>query len=108
MSAPDVLEGRHTSLLALAEDAGRQAAEAAADIETLKSQLVGDASADANAEYQAALDRLSAAKETRVEVDAALERLSAGTYGVCLVCGNAIPAERLDLRPQTPTCVGCS
>ena len=108
MSARDVLEDRRTSLLALAEDAARQAAEAAADIETLKSQLVGDASADANAEYQAALDRLSAAKETRVGVDAALERLAAGTYGVCLVCGNPIPAERLDLRPQTPTCVGCS
>ena len=108
MSAPDVIEDRRTILLALAEDARRQAAEAAADIETLKSQLVGDASADANAEYQAALDRLAAAHETRVEVEAALERLATGSYGVCQVCGDQIPAERLDLRPQTPTCVGCS
>lgn len=108
MSQPDVLDARRTTLLDLAADARRQATEAAADIETLKTQLVGDASADANAEYQGALDRLAAAKETQVDVDAALERLTAGTYGICQQCGSPIPAGRLELRPHTPTCVGCS
>ena len=108
MTASDVLEDRRTRLLELVEEAKRQATEASDDIETLKTQLVGDASADANAEYQAALDRLSAAKATEIEVDQALERLASGTYGVCQQCGNAIPAGRLELRPQTPTCVACS
>ena len=39
------------------------------------------------------------------EVDAALERLLNGTYGVCMVCGRAIPAGRLEARPTTTTCV---
>lgn len=39
------------------------------------------------------------------EVDAALERLAAGEYGTCVVCGTAIPAERLELLPQTRFCV---
>ena len=39
------------------------------------------------------------------EVDAALARVADGTYGVCLVCGRAIPAGRLEARPTTTTCV---
>jgi RNA polymerase-binding transcription factor DksA len=39
------------------------------------------------------------------EVDAALERLRDGTYGVCVVCGRAIPAGRLEARPTTTVCV---
>lgn len=108
MSAPDTVEDRRASLLELGDDARRQAAEAAADMEALKTELVGDASADANAEYQAAIDRLTAAKETQLEVDQAIGRLASGDYGICRDCGNPIPAERLDLRPQTPTCVACS
>jgi DnaK suppressor protein len=42
------------------------------------------------------------------QVDAALARLDDGTYGVCLVCGRAIPAERLEVRPSAATCVGCA
>ena len=51
--------------------------------------------------------RRSAASE-RAEVDAALERVAAGTYGVCVVCGRAIPAARLEARPFATTCVGCA
>lgn len=39
------------------------------------------------------------------EVDAALERVAAGTYGRCEVCGQPIPAGRLDARPTARTCV---
>lgn len=41
-------------------------------------------------------------------IDAALERLDAGTYGVCQVCGRAIPDERLEAIPWAATCVSCS
>lgn len=39
------------------------------------------------------------------EVDEALDRLDQGTYGRCQVCGRDIPAERLELVPETPYCV---
>ncbi|SOC56866.1 TraR/DksA family transcriptional regulator [Ornithinimicrobium cerasi] len=39
------------------------------------------------------------------DVDAALERLADGTYGVCEVCGQPIPAGRLEARPTARTCV---
>ncbi|HLZ48799.1 MAG TPA: TraR/DksA C4-type zinc finger protein [Candidatus Limnocylindria bacterium] len=39
------------------------------------------------------------------EVEDALVRLDAGTYGTCVACGKQIPAERLELVPETPYCV---
>jgi DnaK suppressor protein len=41
------------------------------------------------------------------EVLAALDRLAAGTYGRCTQCGSAIGIERLEILPQTPTCMRC-
>jgi len=44
--------------------------------------------------------------QTRLsQVDAALHRLDDGTYGTCAACGKPIPAERLELVPETPYCV---
>ena len=43
-----------------------------------------------------------------VEIDAALARIDDGTYGVCAVCGQLIPAARLEVRPTATTCVGCA
>jgi len=53
------------------------------------------------------LDASSAAMfERRLrEVDDALRRIDDGTYGKCIACGQAIPAERLELVPETPYCV---
>ncbi|QKE86015.1 TraR/DksA family transcriptional regulator [Arthrobacter sp. NEB 688] len=39
------------------------------------------------------------------ELDAALARVAAGTYGVCEVCGEPVPAGRLEARPTARTCV---
>lgn len=39
------------------------------------------------------------------QIDAALARLDAGTFGVCDVDGNDIPAERLDVLPWATRCV---
>lgn len=44
--------------------------------------------------------------EARVgQVDDALRRLDDGSYGICAMCGKPIPAERLELVPETPYCV---
>lgn len=45
------------------------------------------------------------AREHLLEVDAALRRVADGTYGVCEVCGRAVPAARLEARPTARTCV---
>jgi DnaK suppressor protein len=52
----------------------------------------------AHALRQAARRRLS-------EIDAALDRIARGTYGVCAVCGDPIPAARLAARPFAMRCV---
>ena len=41
-------------------------------------------------------------------IDAALERINAGTYGVCVRCGEDISEERLDAVPTTPLCRNCA
>jgi DnaK suppressor protein len=58
--------------------------------------------------------KLEYAKELSIEqntldllskVTHALERVAAGTYGICEVCGNAIPVERLDVLPYSTLCI---
>jgi len=39
------------------------------------------------------------------EIDDALERIEQGTYGVCAVCGNEIPEERLAAVPYASLCI---
>ncbi len=41
------------------------------------------------------------------EVERALGKLETGTYGLCDRCGNAIPAARLEILPQTNLCLRC-
>ena len=41
------------------------------------------------------------------EIDDALERIDAGTYGVCVRCGQPIPEERLTAVPYAVLCVPC-
>ncbi|MBA2955916.1 TraR/DksA family transcriptional regulator [Nocardioides sp. MAH-18] len=48
------------------------------------------------------------AEEHLRAIDAAQARLDEGRYGVCVVCGKPIPAERLEVRPTAATCVACA
>ena len=57
------------------------------------------------AQAQALLDRALA---RLADLDAALDRAGSGGYGVCVVCGGPIGAERLAARPGTDRCVGCA
>jgi RNA polymerase-binding transcription factor DksA len=41
-------------------------------------------------------------------IDEALALMEAGTYGSCVVCGEAIPPERLEVRPLSVRCVRCA
>ncbi len=49
----------------------------------------------------------SAARKSVAEMDAALARIEAGSYGVCVGCGEAIPGARLEAVPEATHCVGC-
>ncbi|MEV0040407.1 TraR/DksA C4-type zinc finger protein [Streptomyces sp. NPDC050804] len=51
---------------------------------------------------------LAQAKDRLADLDQALERLERGDYGRCEVCGEPIPAERLEVRPAASTCVSCA
>lgn len=51
-------------------------------------------------------DRVSGALASQA-LNEALERLRDGTYGNCIYCGNAIPAGRLLVIPETTHCLGC-
>jgi len=42
------------------------------------------------------------------EINAALQRIEAGTYGVCISCGEDIAKPRLEARPSSFECVDCA
>ncbi|GGT03492.1 hypothetical protein GCM10010286_30920 [Streptomyces toxytricini] len=41
------------------------------------------------------------------EIEEAFARLDDGSYGTCLSCSAAVPAERLEILPYTRYCVAC-
>ena len=46
--------------------------------------------------------------QTRIHlIRDALKRVRAGIYGACLICRSPIPYERLEVIPETKTCVDC-
>lgn len=42
-----------------------------------------------------------------VEAVEALERIRSGEYGICVDCGNKIPAARLQIKPEATRCIRC-
>jgi DnaK suppressor protein len=42
------------------------------------------------------------------QILAALDRLKSGTYGRCVGCKRVIPFARLEILPETQTCIGCA
>ncbi|CAM5524629.1 DnaK suppressor protein OS=Streptomyces antimycoticus OX=68175 GN=SSPO_088610 PE=4 SV=1 [Streptomyces antimycoticus] len=51
---------------------------------------------------------LAQARDQLTALDEALERLDRDDYGRCAVCGEQIPAERLEVRPAADSCVRCA
>ncbi|MEU8300347.1 TraR/DksA C4-type zinc finger protein [Micromonospora sp. NPDC048909] len=50
---------------------------------------------------------IAATRQSLDEVAGALRRIADGSYGVCERCQGDIPAERLEIRPQSRFCVPC-
>ena len=48
---------------------------------------------------------IQGAREHLAGVEAGLVRLEQGSYGICEVCHQPIPAARLDARPTARTCI---
>jgi RNA polymerase-binding transcription factor DksA len=46
-------------------------------------------------------------REALDEIEEALRLIDQGGYGLCSVCGNAIPYERLEAVPAARRCVSC-
>lgn len=54
--------------------------------------------------------RLALEKQTRInlaEIELALEKFKKGTYGLCDICGQPIPADRLEAVPYANLCLSC-
>lgn len=49
-----------------------------------------------------------AALEEIRQIRGALARMEAGSYGVCVGCGDQIPSGRLQIVPFATRCVGCA
>lgn len=64
-------------------------------------------SGQATAEKARLLSVAASLLETLNEVNAALARMDSGKFGVCENCGDEIPTERLEARPQARLCVRC-
>ncbi|MFD1938195.1 MULTISPECIES: TraR/DksA family transcriptional regulator [Nonomuraea] len=56
---------------------------------------------------QGVLADLAATERSITEIHLCLERLSDRSYGRCAGCGEAIPFERLKIRPLTRHCMPC-
>jgi RNA polymerase-binding protein DksA len=50
----------------------------------------------------------SEAVQQIAEIGAALQRLEAGTYGICVSCGEPIGEGRLRVRPAATQCLDCA
>jgi len=42
------------------------------------------------------------------QIQSALERIKAGTYGICLGCGQSVGEKRLEAVPHAATCINCA
>jgi RNA polymerase-binding protein DksA len=96
--ARELLERRHTDLEAIVraatDDTGSMDEPVdAADVatETLERELDQSVRGSAEASLQ--------------DVDRAVQRIEKGTYGICPVCKEPIPDERLEARPEAEFCV---
>ncbi|MEO1497745.1 MAG: TraR/DksA C4-type zinc finger protein [Planctomycetota bacterium] len=61
-----------------------------------------------NFEQEFNLSVLETEEDTISAIDDALKRIEAGVFGICTVCGEPIPKQRLNAIPYTPMCVRCA
>ncbi len=80
------------------------------DVRHIEKPLEQDFSEQAvETENDQVLDALGNAARTEVEkIKQAISRIDAGTYGVCLNCGEPIKRERLSVLPYANYCIRCA
>lgn len=104
--ARELLTGELSALderLRAAEDNREDASADPSGPEGALSQHPGDYGTEVNTTMEADLS-VNTIEGQRRRVQDALERLDAGEYGRCRVCGRDIDDERLEARPEVPTC----
>jgi DnaK suppressor protein len=75
----------------------------------LDQTAVGRLSRIDNLQTQGLTAGLQAREQARLgQILEALRRMEAGTYGTCVVCGEAVAFERLLVFPEAPNCSGCT
>jgi RNA polymerase-binding transcription factor DksA len=102
---------RRAELLRLRERILRAAADLAADDEGVGElnsaagdQHIADHASDL-VDLEVDQSLAENAENVIVEIDGALWRIEDGTYGLCSVCGAAIPEERLEAIPYATLCL---
>ena len=63
---------------------------------------------EAMQDQQLMLEARRRKKMQKVAVQSALQRIENGQFGICIFCGNLIPEERLEVAPESSSCVNCS
>jgi len=46
--------------------------------------------------------------EELADIENALHRLEAGSFGICITCGEEVGAKRLEARPASAECMDCA
>jgi len=77
--------------------------------EIFKNSGEGDLADIANDSYEKYLlyDLSLGEKDELSAIDGALLKIESGSYGTCESCGNAIPMQRLQIKPDAKLCVKC-
>jgi DnaK suppressor protein len=57
--------------------------------------------------HDEAASRADAIAGRLAAIDEALDRINSGRYGLCDICGSAIPIRRLEALPATAVCRDC-
>ena len=63
---------------------------------------------EAMQDQQLILEARRRKKMQKVAVLSALQRIEHGQFGTCIFCGKSIDPARLEVAPESSTCVSCS
>lgn len=104
----DVLERERERVLSEIEEYELEGQETQSDVSgenNYRDHMADQGSATFARELDMTLEER--ARESLAQIDRALARIAAGTYGVCVRCGEQIAAERLEAMPEAELCISC-
>lgn len=98
------------NLIAMLEELDDRLSKITDDVKHIEKPLAQDFSEQAvETENDEVLDALGNSARDEVEkIKQAISRIDAGTYGVCLNCGEPIRKERLAALPYARLCIHCA